>query len=207
MRENGWIEGSYIVVNSKGDVIDGQHRLLGAKLVGIPVLYTIEENADFDTIQKLNEDQLNWAKSDHVHGWVTKGNKHYETLEKFMVEYPKFRISECLMFLSNSFTSIKKTDFNKGRFEVRSVEKAREWANNLTELKPYFEKYYNKSMFVRAVIKLLSRKGDVFKFEEFLHKVRLRPTSIVPCGSVEQYIEMIEDIYNYKRKDKVNLRF
>jgi hypothetical protein len=30
---------------------------------------------------------------------------------------------------------------------------------------------------------------------------------LVACGTVEQYVEMIEDIYNYRRSDKVNLRF
>ena len=47
----------------------------------------------------------------------------------------------------------------------------------------------------------------LFVFDEFLHKVKLRPNKLVPCGTVEQYVEMIEDIYNYKRGSKVNLRF
>ena len=32
-------------------------------------------------------------------------------------------------------------------------------------------------------------------------------TGIVPCGTTDQYVEMIEDIYNFKRSKKVNLRF
>jgi len=30
---------------------------------------------------------------------------------------------------------------------------------------------------------------------------------LVACGTVDQYVEMIEDIYNFKRSKKVNLRF
>ncbi len=54
----------------------------------------------------------------------------------------------------------------------------------------------------------MEKKPD-FKFEEFLHKVKLRPSSIYVCGDKKSYAEMIEDIYNYKRRndEKLNLRF
>jgi hypothetical protein len=86
--------------------------------------------------------------------------------------------------------------------------KGEKWANHILELKPYFEKGFNKSIFVRAMIKIFSKKPQ-FKFEEFLHKVKLRPGMIHLCGSVELYLEMIEEIYNYKRRsdEKLNLRF
>jgi len=110
------------------------------------------------------------------------------------------------MFLNNSVTTIKRDTFETGQYVVKNSKIAREWANNILSLKPYFEKYYNKAIFVRAVIKILSNKKE-FVFEEFLHKLKLRPTKLVPCGTVEQYIEVIEDIYNFKKAKKVNLRF
>jgi glutathione peroxidase-family protein len=57
------------------------------------------------------------------------------------------------------------------------------------------------------MVKILSNKKDVFDFEEFMHKVKLRPNMLVPCGTTEQYVEVIENIYNYKRSGKVNLRY
>jgi hypothetical protein len=88
------------------------------------------------------------------------------------------------------------------------MKKAYEWAHHLMSLKSYFEKGYNKSIFVRAMIRVFLNKPE-FMFEEFLHKIRLRPRSIYMCGTVEQYLEMIEDIYNYRRNtdEKINLRF
>jgi hypothetical protein len=110
------------------------------------------------------------------------------------------------MLLQNSVTSIKRDNFDSGNYVVRNEKKGRLWGQHLLELKPYFEKYYNKSIFVRGFIKIISNKKE-FVFEEFLHKVKLRPNMLVPCGTTEQYIEMIENIYNYKRSNKVNLRF
>jgi hypothetical protein len=206
MKTNGWVKGSFVVVNEKGDLIDGQHRLIAAKTVGIPIQYIVVKQADFDTIQTLNQNQKNWMKSDHINGWVNKGVQDYIVLDEFQKKYPQFRITEHLMFLSNSFTSITKETFENGEFKVKNLKKAEEMADNIAKLKPYFDKYYNKSIFVRAMVKIMTRKSD-FVFDEFLHKVSIRPGSIHPCGTVEQYVEMVENIYNYKRKNKVNLRF
>ena len=78
----------------------------------------------------------------------------------------------------------------------------------MLDLKPYFEQGYNKSNFVRTILTILEKKKD-FKFDEFLHKVKLRPTELKVCGDKKSYAELIENIYNYKRKseDKLNLRF
>ena len=71
-------------------------------------------------------------------------------------------------------------------------------------LEPHFKDFKN-TVFVRGLIDLLNKSN--FDFQEFFHKVKLRPTMLVPCGKKQQYITLMEEIYNYKRADKVNLRF
>lgn len=208
MKNVGWIQGSYAVVNEKGEVIDGQHRIKAAMIANVPVNYTVEKKASFDTIRGLNQNQKNWSMYDHIHGYVTENNPHYIRLNNFMERHPDFRITECLMFLQNNALPVDKHIFETGKWESKNVTKADEWASNIESLKPYFEKGFNKSIFVRAMVKLLSKKPE-FKFDEFLHKVKLRPGMIHLCGSVELYIEMIEELYNHHRRaqDKLNLRF
>lgn len=206
MKAFGWVPGSQIEVNEKNEVIDGQHRLLAAKEAGIPFLYIIEKDAGFNEIQLLNQTQVNWNKIDHVHAWIKRGNPHYQVLQDFLTDHPNFKITEAIMLLMNEFTSISRTDFEGGNFKVKDREIAEKWVNCLNQLKPYFEEGYNKSMFVRAMVKLFARKPVDFNFEEFLHKAELRPSMIYLCGSTDLYIEMIEKLYNYKRQKKVNLR-
>jgi hypothetical protein len=62
-----------------------------------------------------------------------------------------------------------------------------------------------KSLFVRAMIVLL--KKEHFDFNLFIQKLSLQPTSLVDCVSVGKYHELIEDIYNYRNRNKVSLRF
>jgi hypothetical protein len=205
MKTRGWEPGSYVVINEKGEVIDGQHRVKAAIQVGIPIHYTIEKKAGFETIRNLNRNQKNWAITDHIHGFVEENNPHYIKLNNFIKEYPELKVTECMMLCKNSFSSVHRNDFESGNFTTRDMNKAREWANNIMSLKPYF-KGYNRSIFVRALVKVFSKKQE-FNFTKFLHKVQLRPNMIVMCGTVEQYIGMIEEIYNFGNREKINLRF
>lgn len=206
MSENGWLSTSVVTLNGSGDVIDGQHRVKAAISVGVPIRYKVTRGAGIDEMTDMNTLQKNWSPFDHLHKFVVRGNVNYITFDNFVKEFPMFKYTEIAMLLNNSMSSIKRDTFESGEYVVKNEKKAREWGNYLLEIKPHFEKYYNKSIFVRALIKILSNKKE-FKFDEFMHKVKLRPTKLVACGTVEQYIEMIEDIYNYKRSDKVNLRF
>lgn len=206
IKERGWLSSSVVTLNGNGEVIDGQHRVKAAISVGSPIRYKVTRGAGSDEMTEMNTLQKNWSPFDHLHKFVERGNEHYVTFDKFVNEFPMLKYTEIAMLLSNSMSTIKRDTFESGGYVVKNVKIAREWANYLLTIKPYFEKYYNKAIFVRAMIKVLSSKKD-FVFEEFLHKVKLRPTKLVPCGTVEQYVEMIEDIYNYKRKDKLNLRF
>jgi hypothetical protein len=206
MSERGWLSTSVVTINGNGDIIDGQNRVTAAISVGCPVRYKIVKGAGSDEMTEMNTLQKNWSPFDHLHKYVVKENPNYVIFNNFVNDYPMFKYTEIGMFLTNTLTGVKRDTFENGQYVVKNEKKGRQWADNILELKPYFEKYYNKSIFVRAMIKILSNKKE-FKFDEFLHKVKLRPTKLVPCGTCEQYVELIEDIYNYRRSEKVNLRF
>lgn len=207
MKLNGWLPTSRVVINGSGELIDGHHRVRAAKIANVPVRYSVHRGANTDDITELNTLQRNWSPYDHLHKFVVRENPHYVTFQKFVNDYPMFKYTEVSMLLSNNMTSTKRDSFESGNYVVKNEKIGREWADNLLRLKPYFEKFYNKSIFVRGYIKVMSSKGDVFNFDEFIHKVKLRPNKLVPCGTVDQYVEMIESIYNYNRSNKVNLRF
>ena len=206
MRVRGWEKGSYVVINKKGEVIDGQHRVTAAMETGISISYILESTAGFETIRNLNSRQKNWAIHDHIHGFVVEGNPHYVKLNNFMKQYPELKPTECMMLCSNTLGGCNRDIFESGGYTTKNMDKAITWAMNIMELKPYFEGY-NRSTFVRAIIKTLTKCKE-FSFEEFVRKVKVRPTNIHFCGSVDEYIKMIEDIYNFSRNksSRINLR-
>jgi len=214
MKEDGVLQ-IPIIVNRQHVVVDGQHRLTAARIVGKGIYYLVDEKIPcntkgiFDYARKFNRSVKEWGKKDYINGWAKQGNQSYQILQDFSNKYPMFSLTERLMLLMNSGSkSVDKADFSDGKFEIGSIRRAEQWANHLLELKPYFEQGYNKSNFVRTILTILEKKKD-FKFDEFLHKVKLRPTELKVCGDKKSYAELIENIYNYKRKseDKLNLRF
>lgn len=214
MKEDGVLQ-IPIIVNRNYVIVDGQHRVNAARIVGKGIYYLMDEtipvNAKgiFERARKLNRNMKEWGKKDYIHGFAKQGNQNYQILQDFGNKYPMFSLTERIMLLMNSGSrSVDKNEFSDGKFEIGSVRKAETWAQHLLDLKPYFEQGYNKSNFVRTLLTILEKKKD-FKFDEFLHKVKVRPTELKVCGDKKSYAELIENIYNFKRKseDKLNLRF
>lgn len=209
MRLRGFIN-EPIKVTPTMIIIDGQHRLEAAKIAKVAVRYFIDETKGdlFDKMATSNMMKKVWDKHDFIHGLVEKGLPSYITLSKFQKEFPDFRLTEQLMMLNNSSYDVDKIKFSQGGWVVKDTKIATKWASDLMKLKPYFKEGFNKSIFVRAMIDIFT-KHPKFEFDEFLHKVALRPGMIHLCGDKRSYTIMVEEIYNYKRSntDKINLRF
>lgn len=204
-----------IIVTTKFYVVDGQHRLEAAKIAGKGIWFIVDDTIQntskgiFDAARKFNCNMKEWGKEDYIHGFTKQGNKSYQMLENFGKKYPMFSLTERIMLLMNSGTRyVEKKDFSAGKFVVGDYKRGEEIADNILKLKPVFEKGYNKSVFVRTLLTIIEKKPD-FIFDEFIHKVKLRPSSIYVCGDKKSCAEMIEEIYNFKRRNdnKLNLRF
>lgn len=219
MKKNGFRYSEPIIVSikdktGKHSIVDGQHRWEAARLAGVGVYYIVDENivgtkkGIFEAFIKYNSHKKKVRKNDYVHGFSEMGNENFKTLEEFGKKYPMFSLTEQMMFLQNSGTKTpKKEYFQQGKFEIANIKTAEKWVNHILELKPYFEKGYNKSNFVRALLTIAEKKKG-FKFEELIHKVKLRPSMIFLCGDKISYSHMIHNLYNYRRRedDKIDLR-
>jgi hypothetical protein len=215
MKKDGFRPTEPIIVTSKMIIVDGQHRTLAATKAGVGVYYVVDESIPnskqgiFDAFIRYNQFKKKVRKNDYVHGFASQGNENFMILEQFGKKYPMFSLTEQMMLLKNSGTKhASKEQFEKGKFEVANVKKAEQWADYLLALKPYFEKGYNKSNFVRTILTIAEKKKG-FSFERFIQKVKLRPGKIFLCGDKNSYSEMIHNLYNYmtREDDKLDLRF
>jgi ParB-like nuclease domain len=204
-----------IIVTSRFIVVDGQHRLEAAKIAGCGIYFIIDYSIPntskgiFNAALKLNQDSKTWAKNDYIHGLAEMDIESYKILEEFGNKYPMFSLTERMMFLVNSASKgVNKDTFKKGEYQVKSVKKAETWVEFLLQIKPFFEKGYNRTNFVRAMISIMENKKE-FNMDRFIHKMKLRPGMMKLCGDRHQYKEMIEDIYNLHSRpdDRLNLRF
>ena len=94
--------------------------------------------------------------------------------------------------------------FYKGEFEIEDYDNACEIADKIEIIGQYYLGYKRRS-FVYAMLGLFKNKN--FEFTELVQKLKTQPTAMVDCTNTQQYVYLIEEIYNYRRREKVNLRY
>ena len=94
--------------------------------------------------------------------------------------------------------------FNEGSWKIKDIDKAVEYAEKLIEVGNYFPGF-NRSGFVGTMIGMFKR--DNFNFKEFIHKLSKAQYMLTIAPNRAHYKIQIENVYNYRRKNKVNLRF
>jgi len=216
IKENGVLQNP-IIVNEKMDVIDGQHRLMAAKKSFSSIFYIVVKGYSLNEVQVLNINQKNWTKKDFMEGYADMGVEPYLKLRNFTRRNTAFNITDCIAMCSNKATSSgsdvngkyrgdvvmkMKEVFEEGTWVGRDFEEAQESANKLMMLKRFYSGY-KRSTFVSTMLGLFQNEN--FDFTEFLGKLKLQ--KIEDCISVAQYKLLIEDIYNYRRREKVSLRY
>ena len=199
-----------ILVNERMEVIDGQHRLMAAKEAESFVYYIIVDGYSLNEVHTLNLNQKNWTKKDFMEGYANMGIESYIKLKKFYEINNDYSLPICIAFCNNTTDNshnrlgVNSEVFDNGTWVGRDFNVAQEWSNKIRMIKPYF-KFYNNNSFVGTMITLF--KHNNFDFNEFMHKVRLKPTALVICANREQYKTLIEDIYNYRSRNKISLKY
>lgn len=202
-----------IIVNEKMEVIDGQHRLSASKRINTFVYYIIVAGYNLEIVKALNIVGQKWTSLDYLNSFANDGMKDYILIRKFMNKHEVFNISICILLcsqtksvqqLGNSKNNLSM--FKKGLYKIGDLKIAEQYAIKIKQIEPYFSKY-KEIKFASALIGLFLDKPDEFKFKEFINKLKLQPTKLIQCATRQQYKEIIEQIYNYRRQKKVNLRF
>jgi hypothetical protein len=208
-----------ILVNEKMEVIDGQHRLIASKESNSFIYYIIINGYSLSQVHTLNLNQKNWTKKDFMDGYAAMGLESYIKLQNFVEKNQDFGFTDCVSLCANqSFTAMvkdirttKKEEvynqsevFVDGTWKGKDFELAQQWVEKIRLIKPYYNGY-NRSILVRVMIGLFKNKN--FDYSEFMHKIRLQPKALVDCANVEQQRLLIEEVYNYRSRNKVNLRY
>jgi len=199
-----------IMVNEKFEIIDGQHRFLISQELKLPINYIISKNYGLAEVQILNANMKNWTTTDYVNGYCDLGYKDYEIFRDFVADYG-FQSQVAVLLLSGqqqgscgSGIVNPQVRFKEGLFKVKDLNNAKRMADKLKMIEPYYNGYQRRS-FVVAMYSMF--KNENFEFTEFIAKLKQQPTTMQDCTSRTQYKVLIEEIYNYRRRDKVNLRF
>ncbi len=192
-----------IIVNEKHEIIDGQHRFDVISELGLPLNYIVCKGYGLNEVHILNQNSKTWTSDDYMEGYCKLGYQDYIQYRTFKNTYGIGHY-EC-MWLLNGVQLSKPTEvFYQGLFKVNNYVEAESLIEKIMLVEPYYADWRRRS-FILAMLQLL--KNPNFEFTEFLQKLKLQPTAMVDCSTTNQYVSLIEEIYNYRRRDKINLRY
>lgn len=194
-----------IIVNDNYEIIDGQHRFEVIQDLKLPLNYIVCKGYGLNEVHVLNQNSKTWNAEDYLAGYCNLGYKDYIEYKKFRDKY-NFGHNECMAMLSgnNNLGGKLFEIFKDGKFKITNLKDATDKAEKLWKFKDIYPDF-KRRFFVFAMLYLFDKPQ--FDFEEFLQKVKLQPSSLTKCNDTKQYISIIEEIYNYRRREKVSLRY
>jgi hypothetical protein len=192
-----------IVVDNGMRVIDGQHRLAAAAILEVEIFY-VQEDINRKDISLLNSNQKNWTAMDYINFYTIEKSPAFLQLSNLINNYPHMAVS-ALLVLSNSEGRRSLVQLKDGFLDVEAIDFAKEVCEVCKDMNHKFQKdFVFDSRFPLAIGKAMN--ADNFKLERLIEQIEASPRDFVPCHTKEQYLEMIEEIYNRNlSKNKINL--
>jgi len=192
-----------IVVNENFQIIDGQHRFISCKELELPIRYIVIYGYGLEEVQMLNANSKNWTADDYMNGYCDLKYKDYLTYRDFKYKYGLGH-NETQLLLGGKHSKGMGEPFALGKFKITQYNKATKYAKHILSIKEFYKGYKRRS-FVYAMINLLGKSNfDIFYFK---NKLKTQPNSLYDCTTVSQYILLIEEIYNYRNRNKVSLKY
>lgn len=192
-----------IIVNEKYEIIDGQHRFDVIQELKLPLNYIVCNGYGLNEVHILNQNSKTWTSDDYLDGYCKLGYKDYLKYREFKELYGIGHY-ECMWLLNGSQLSNPTQVFFTGDFKIKNYNEACKIIEKIMLVEPYYEEWKRRS-FILAMLQLF--KNPNFELTEFLQKLKLQPTALSNCSTTNQYVSLIEEIYNYRRREKVNLRY
>jgi len=192
-----------IIVNEKYEIIDGQHRFDVIQELKLPLNYIVCKGYGLNEVHILNQNSKTWTSDDYLDGYCKLGYEDYLKYKEFKELYGIGHY-ECMWLLNGSQLSNPTQVFFTGDFKIKNYNEACKIIEKIMLVEPYYEEWKRRS-FILAMLQLF--KNPNFELTEFLQKLKLQPTALSNCSTTNQYVSLIEEIYNYRRREKVNLRY
>jgi hypothetical protein len=215
-----------ILCNDKYEIIDGQNRFLALKELGEPIIYYCITGLGIYDVASLNSYGKNWSPIDFIKMWADLGKQQYIDILSFAESYNELNLTSILIILSDSVAAQQsavgtdafvardgrsKAARNKlklGEFMIKDIDHAHYVARSIMQYKPFAKpgkQIHKQTAFVSAMVKLL--RNNNFDNNEMVRKAGMFPSLFYRCVNANEYIHMLEELWNYKRRAKVRFDY
>lgn len=194
-----------IVVNEQMEVLDGQHRLLAAKMLGVEIFYKVEKSCNVEDIILLNTSK-SWGLADFLNYYVKNGHEEYIKLKDFAFKnrlQTRIAYELCCARSDESYTLFKSGKF-KFRHDLYIDEIDSCWRTIDFIKKMNGQSHYTTSAkFWKSLVKLVSMPD--FNVEKWMSNLSRMVERCCAKVSSDEYRRLFMDIYNWKNPHKIDL--
>lgn len=188
-------------------IIDGHHRFVAAKNLGIPVIYIAEPKSHADSMSRVNGLQKTWQLKNYLAQYVKRGFPAYLELQEYSnLGFSIQQAAKMLAGLSAAGYGGGKVSvtIRDGTFKVIARDKIEIIAVFLRE-DGARNAAYRTTNFITAFE--LCLRVDDFSHEQLTRKLSANPKAITRTATVDQMLDQIEEVYNYHQQIKTPLAF
>lgn len=211
VQQYGWqIQEFPIIVNSRLEVIDGQHRLTYAKEHGLPIAYRVSA---FDSIQEFQQNakaQRNWTTKDFIKSFAATGSQPHIDLLEFMDSNPIVRESvlpSVLLGIGSNPTAVPPLSkvWSTATLPPIDYSAAQQRVNQIVAL----ERLNKSGQFHANAIKsyCFISKHPQFSFDRMLRQFNKHQDLHPLDGTQSSCTRNWDAIYNKRTKNKVSLMY
>jgi hypothetical protein len=210
LKKNGWLKSRPAITckfGSKYLIIDGQHKILIAEQLKIPVVFEVLDISIEEAKSLMVELQFgkSWAIENYVNKYSQEGNGEFLFVANYAKQNAISLSCAANMLYGQLPTSNNVCDYLKdGTYKVKDVA----YANKVLSIFKLFRNYKEikgHSNLLLACGKLAHLKE--FDIDRFAKKLQHHSYLVRNAHSSQDFLLMIEEIYNRQSNNKVNIAF
>jgi hypothetical protein len=202
------VEHAPILVNEKGELMDGQHRLEAYRRLKYPITFEMIDGLKVENIRRLNAIQKEWKIMDHLHAGAVEDELSYKWLHNFCTVH-NIQPTTAIVLLKGSaaYSVVVSEAIRSGKFTCSKEERA-----SAAERMAILEKFrgYSKATsknFAHALVRVLEHPQINVKKLVSSFLTRYKQVLAGIAGSYEQYMFQLQEMYNYRQPKEKHLKF
>jgi len=209
LKKHGWFRhepAKVILHNGKYLILDGQHRAQIAEELGIEIVYTVLDMPYGDALQIIPTMQISkpWSFIDYIHKYASEGIRDYVCIEEFskIHNIPVGSASSLLYGELPSSMNIS-SKIKGGEYKVKNILYANKVLEVYNMIMPHINRTHSRLLLACAKV-VHVKEFDAIRLKKKLEKYGHLIKNVHSCNN---FLDLIEEIYNRGSSNKVNLAF
>ena len=185
-------------------IIDGHHRFEAARTLGLPVLFVEEPEEHGELIGIANSIVGTWKTQSFAKLYASQGNQDYEDLMFYVERGISLQQAASLLHGESAHSGNSAQRVKHGTFKIKTDKYINAVLSIVDTVKDAAPEICKKA-YINALSLLLFIKQ--FDQDVLIKRIQAHPTGIVRCADKNQALEALEEVYNFRAREKTPLAF